>query len=93
MKDIEEYGSRLVKGPAPDHIKGRYFSAEFAISVRDDKFRYPIATNTTKSRTITKISFNARLTITPTINPSIRGISIGNIHAYSAGIGLVISLV
>jgi hypothetical protein len=93
MKDKEEYGSRLIKGLAPDQICGRYFSAEFAISVRDGNCVYPIATNTTKSRTIAKMSFNARLTIIPTINPRIKGTIIGNIQANSGGIRLVISQV
>lgn len=86
MKNIEEYGSRLIKGLAPDQICGRYFSAEFAISVRDGSASvYPITNNTAKSMMIAKMSLNATLTIIPTINPRIKGIIMGNIHANSGG--------
>jgi hypothetical protein len=91
MKNIEEYGSRLIKGPAPDQICGRYFSAEFAISVRDGSASvYPKTNNTAKSRTTAKTSLNATLTIIPTINPRTKGTIMGNIQANSGGIRLVI---
>jgi hypothetical protein len=86
MKNIEAYGSRLIKGLAPDQICGRNFSAEFAMSLRDGSASvYPITNNTTKSRIIAKMSLNATLIIIPTINPRIKGIIMGNIHAKSDG--------
>jgi hypothetical protein len=88
MKEIEEYGSRLMMGSAFDHIRGKYFSAEFAISLMDGSCTYPTTTNITKRRIIAKRSFKERLMIIPTIKPRIKGIIMGNIHAYSAGIRL-----
>jgi hypothetical protein len=91
MKNIEAYGIRLRNGCAPDQICGRYFNAESAMSLRDGSASaYPRTNNTAKSMITAKMSLNATLMIIPTINPMMKGIIMGNIHANSVGITLLI---